>query len=218
MAFTFFFRDMHALELIQQHVVPRLRGRRYVDIWDAGCANGAEPYTLAILLRENMGQFAFRNVRIVATDINGAFAGTISEAAYPVEQVKRIPADLLERYFEPADTPGDFRLVQQVREAVRFEQHDLTSLRPVRRDLGLILCKNVLLHLSPAQRVDVLRMFYESLSPEGFLATEPTQKMPPEAQRWFEPVRATGTVYRRMAGSRVLAGTGPAVRELCLAQ
>lgn len=59
MAFTYFFRDMHTLNLIEQHVLPTLKTRRYLDIWDAGCAHGPEPYTLARLLHENMGSFCF---------------------------------------------------------------------------------------------------------------------------------------------------------------
>ena len=54
MAFTYFFRDLQTLELITKHVLPVLQGARYINIWDAGCAHGPEPYSLAILLRENM--------------------------------------------------------------------------------------------------------------------------------------------------------------------
>ena len=68
MAFTYFFRDMHTLEMIRDHVIPMLRIKRHIKIWDAGCAMGHEPYSLAIMMRENMGNMIFRNVRIYATD------------------------------------------------------------------------------------------------------------------------------------------------------
>ena len=70
MAFTFFFRDSHSLELAVDHVTPTLAGRARSRIWDAGCATGQEVYTLAILLAERMGTFGFRNIRIDATDID----------------------------------------------------------------------------------------------------------------------------------------------------
>ena len=54
MAFTYFFRDVQTLELVRDHVLPFLKTRRYINIWDAGCAMGPEPYTLAIILRESM--------------------------------------------------------------------------------------------------------------------------------------------------------------------
>ncbi|MCD6134277.1 MAG: chemotaxis protein CheR, partial [Candidatus Omnitrophica bacterium] len=64
MAFTYFFRDMQTLEMIRDYVLPALRSSRYINIWDAGCAMGPEPYSLSIVLRENMGKMIFRNVKI----------------------------------------------------------------------------------------------------------------------------------------------------------
>lgn len=197
MAFTFFFRDFHTLKLIEQHVIPQLKTKRYLNIWDAGCAHGPEPYSLAILLRENMGQFLFRNVRIVASDLNGQFGETIREGVYPEEQTKRIPEEILAKYFEPADEPGDFRVIESIRRSVSFQENDLTKLCPVGGEFGLIVCKNVLLHLSPEQRVSVLRMFRDSLSEDGFLATEQTQKLPEEARNWFRQVAPNGQVFQR---------------------
>lgn len=197
MGFTFFFRDMHTLRLIEQHVIPELKGRRYVDIWDAGCSHGAEPYSLAILLRENTGEFMFRNVRIYATDVNGNLGKIIHRARYPAEQVKRIPEDFLAKYFVAADDPGHFVVADSVRKAVTFQQHDLTSLQPVRDGLGLILCKNVLLHLKEEQRVDVIRMFHDALTAAAFLVMEQTQKMPAELAGLFERVTHEGQVFRR---------------------
>lgn len=197
MAFTFFFRDYHTLKLIEQHVIPQLKTKRYLKIWDAGCAHGPEPYSLAMVLRENMGQFLFRNVQIIATDHNGRFGETIREGIYPEEQVKRIPEDIFEKYFEPAEEAGQFRVIESIRRAVSFKEHDLTSLYPIGEDFGLIMCKNVLLHLSPEQRVNVFRMFRDALSKDGFLATEQTQKLPEEVKSWFNQTAPDGQVFQR---------------------
>ena len=64
MAFTYFFRDLQTLEMLCEYALPELRSRRYINIWDAGCAMGPEPYTLAMLLRERIGHMHFRNIRI----------------------------------------------------------------------------------------------------------------------------------------------------------
>ncbi len=58
MAFTYFLRDMQTLERVVEHVVPYTSGRNRVQVWDAGCAMGQEPYSLAMLFAENMGHFA----------------------------------------------------------------------------------------------------------------------------------------------------------------
>ena len=93
MAFTFFFRDRQILDLIVEHVVPSVIGRSRVRVWDAGCAMGQEPYSLAIMFAERMGYFAFKNLHIYATDKeeNNNFGEIVRAAKYPQEELERIP-------------------------------------------------------------------------------------------------------------------------------
>ena len=200
MAFTYFFRDMQTLEMIRDHVVPTLRTRRFAHIWDAGCAMGPEPYTLAIVLRENMGPMIFRNVSIHATDIDESnlFGDIIEEGVYPWEQVERIPKDIFIRYFASADKPDHFRLVEEIRKRVSYQKHNLLSLEPVRKDFMLIVCKNVLLHFKKDERIKVIEMFHDALLEGGFFATEQTQKMPKELDSMFEPVVSNAQLFRKV--------------------
>ena len=200
MAFTYFFRDMQTLEMIRDHVVPTLRTRRFAHIWDAGCAMGPEPYTLAIVLRENMGPMIFRNVSIHATDIDESnlFGDIIEEGVYPWEQVERIPKDIFTRYFASANKPDHFRLVEEIRKRVSYQKHDLLSLEPVRKDFMLIVCKNVLLHFKEDERIKVIEMFHDALLEGGFFATEQTQKMPKELDSMFEPVVSNAQLFRKV--------------------
>lgn len=202
MAFTYFFRDMHVLELAVRHLVPYASGRSRVRIWDAGCAMGPEPYSLAILLAESMGRFGFRNVSIIASDIDegDGFDKIIAEGVYPEEPLSRIPENIFKKYFQPNGHPGFFRIDDNIKKAVSFRRHDLLSLEPVGDDFSLIVCKNVLLHFQPAERVEVIRMFHRSLAPGGFFATEQTQKMPNEAARLFEQVVPDGQLHRKSGG------------------
>ncbi|MBW1960219.1 MAG: chemotaxis protein CheR [Deltaproteobacteria bacterium] len=199
MAFTYFFRDLQALEMIRIHVVPVLRSYRYIRIWDAGCAMGPEPYSLAIILRENMAA-AFGNVRIYATDIDesGRFGDIIREGVYSKDQVKRIPKQIFQKYFKQDGMAGYFRISEEIRGCVQYHRHDLLSLNPIRTDLGLILCKNVLLHFTEAQRIDVIRMFHGALREAGFFVTEQTQKMPQELSHLFKPVVPNAQVFRKV--------------------
>jgi chemotaxis protein methyltransferase CheR len=200
LAFTFFFRDQQVLERVVEHSLPTLAGRTYPRIWDAGAAMGQEPYTFAIMFAERMGRFAFNNLRIDATDVesSGQFARMIAAGIYTREELSRLPDGILEKYFEAGDNPESFRVIEKIRQRVTFHQHDLLSLREIGQGYSVILCKNVLLHFQPLERIEVLRMFHRALAPGGFFATEHTQEMPRELDSLFERVISDGPLYRRL--------------------
>ena len=201
MAFTYFFRDLQTLEQICEHALPVLRTRRFINIWDAGCAMGQEPYTLAILLRERISHMYFRNIRISATDLDGSnlFQQIIEQGFYPKEQVERIPQDIFERYFTYDQQKDQYQIAEELRKAVSFQKHDLTSLKPVGAEFGIILCKNVLLHLTEQERIDVIKMFHASLIDGGFFATEQTQKLPAAVEQLFIPVVSNAQLFRKVS-------------------
>jgi len=199
LAFTYFFRDLHTLELAIKQVVPYTAGRSHIRVWDAGCAMGQEAYTLAMLFAENMGGFSFKNLRIHATDIDecSLFGQIVCSGIYKEEEVKRMPGEMLEKYFSRQDEPGLFRISEALRNKVLYQQHDLLTLKPIGEGFSLIVCKNVLLHFQPADRLEVIRMFHRSLAPGGYFSTEQTQKMPPEVAHLFERVISDAQVFRK---------------------
>ena len=183
-----------------EHLLPALAGRIHPRIWDAGSAMGQEPYTLAIILAGRMGHFAFENIRIDATDVEstGQFARMIEAGLYPKDELSRLPEGILEKYFEPNGQHDYFRVIDSIRRRVSFQQHDLLSLREIGQGYSLVLCKNVLLHFQPHERVAVLRMFHRALAPGGLFASELTQEMPPEAAPLFERAVHDAPLFRKL--------------------
>ncbi len=161
---------------------------------------GPEPYSLAILLRENVGYMYFRNVNILATDIDQSqqFEKIIAEGRYPKDQVERIPEDILARYFKADGSDEIYQISEEIRKSVHFLRHDLLSLQPPAENLDLILCKNVLLHFSQQERVEVFRMFHRALSVGGFLAVEQTQKLPDELKNSFVQVVSQAQLFQKI--------------------
>lgn len=200
MAFTYFFRDLQVLELSIDHLLPGVSGRSRVRIWNAGCATGMETYSLTMLLAEKMGNFAFKNLMIDASDIdeNGQFGSIVKEGVYGEEHLKRIPEDLFHKYFTPAENEGYYKVNEQLNSRITFHRHDLTSLKPIGQSYSFILCKNVLLHLNHQQRIEVIRMFHESLLPDGLFAMEHTQSIPVEISHLFKRVVTNAQLYQKI--------------------
>ncbi len=200
MAFIYFFRDMQTLELITKYVIPEVKGNRHIRVWDAGCAHGPEPYSIAIMFRENMGHFMFRNVKIYASDIDTSsqFDKIIADGVYPESEIKRIPSEIRKKYFSKNGQPGYYKISDEIKSRLTFIRHDLLSLKPVATDFNLIVCKNVLLHLKPKERVEVVKMYHNVLVPDGFFVTEQTQKMPVELEPVFQQVVGNAQLFRKM--------------------
>jgi chemotaxis protein methyltransferase CheR len=201
MAFTFFFRDEQILSLAVERLVPFTVGRSNVRILNAGCAMGMETYTFAILLAEKMGRFALRNVKIHAVDIdneNVDFGKTVREGIYHKDHLQRIPPELFIKYFQPAEKPDHFIVSQDLINLVEFEKYDLLTLKPLRNDYSLIICKNVLLHFHYQQRIEVITHFHSMLLPGGYLSMENTQSLPEEVKHLFNRVVEYGQLYEKI--------------------
>lgn len=202
MAFTFFFRDLQTLQTIVDYMLPSFRSRRYINIWCAGSAMGQEPYTTALLLRENMGQMIFRNVKIYASDLDPSdtFGKIITEGSYPENELQRMPKNIFEKYFLPDENkPGNYRISDEIKKRVEFQKHDLLTFEPFRNNFSLIICKNVLLHFTEEERSKVIRMYHDSLGEGGYFLTEHTQKLPKDVEHLFEQIVPNARVYRKIS-------------------
>ena len=196
MAYTSFFRDTDALNAISDIVIPAISHSRTIRVWDAGCASGEEPFTIAILFAAKLGAFHFRNLDVLATDYEESnyaqFADRIRLAEYSRQDIFWVPGPHREQYFEATDNPEVFRLADAIRERVRYLQHDLLTLEAPEIGHSLIVCKNVLMHFSPEDQVKVLDMFYQALVPGGYLALDGNQIMPRAfATRFIQVERGT---------------------------
>jgi chemotaxis protein methyltransferase CheR len=204
MAYTSFFRDSDALQAIVDVALPELAHAREIRVWDAGCATGEEPYTLAILFASRLGAFMFRNLDILATDHEESsfpqFAERIRLARYSRTDIFWVPQELRELYFLPTEESECFELTQEIRDRVRFLKHDLLTCKAPETGQSLIVCKNVLMHFEPEAQERVLDMYHEALLPGGFLALDGNQRLPPSFKRKFLQVAPGSPLYRKPSG------------------
>lgn len=202
---TYFFRHPEQLAVIARHILPTLAastpaGRPpAIDIWSAGCSTGEEAYSLAIIAAEAFPAEHGPAVRIAATDID-PHAVRVAEAGTYGRWSFRSPLGDLERWFE-----GDGRnrrVLPAIRSRVTFSRDNLAdssaALPPgLGAAPGVIVCRNVLMYLSPDARRRVAARFLRLLAPGGWLIVAPVE-LSGELYPGFEPVvLETSTVYRR---------------------
>jgi two-component system, chemotaxis family, CheB/CheR fusion protein len=106
---TDFFRDPELYELLRERVLPELieEARAHgneLRFWSAGAATGEEPYSLAILLAEVLGdEIDNFHVRIFATDVNAAAMEFARRGVYPPAALTNLSPELRQRYFASVD-------------------------------------------------------------------------------------------------------------------
>jgi len=202
---TEFFRDADLFDELRDTVIPKLiaeaRDRdREVRIWSAGCATGEEAYSLAILVADALGdELDAFNVRIFATDIDGAAIAFARRGIYGEASLTDVPADVIDRHFTKV-TEG-YEVRKRIRAMTVFGQQDLGRRAPFPR-VDLILCRNVLIYFTNELQKRALQLFAFSLRDGGFLVLGKAESTTPLAE-YFVLAHPRLKIYRRH-GERVL--------------
>lgn len=160
-----------------------------VQGWSAGCSHGAEAYTLALLLAQEGRRF-----EILGTDLDPKMIARAREAVYRADEVREVPQNLLERFFE--SVPAGYRVRSEIRRHLRFATGDLL-LDPYPAGMDVAMCRNVVIYFTEEAKERVLRGLVQSLRPGGLLLTGSTESI-------FDPSRyglvgVAPFIYRRQA-------------------
>ncbi len=174
---TYFFRYADHFEALRESILPGLIARHAGDkqlrIWSIGCANGAEAYSIAIVIRELLGD-AFDSWRISITggDISEGALAKAREAKYGAWALRTLSDAQKSIYFDRLD-PRTW-VLKRAYKFVRFERQnilDLLSPAPPLSWTGfdLILCRNVLIYFSADKAVALTRALKARLNEGGAL-------------------------------------------------
>jgi two-component system CheB/CheR fusion protein len=193
---TGFFRDRETWELMGSKVLPQLLDERPPDsalrVWSAGCASGEEPYTIAMLLVEALGEDTFkRRVKIYATDIDDDALSQAREAAYSPKQLETVPPELRERYFQQQNHGFAFR--NDLRRTVIFGRNDLHRDPPISR-VDLLVSRNTLMYFGAEVQQRILANFYFALNRGGFLVVGKAEALP-SGRNFFVPYNLKRRIF-----------------------
>jgi len=199
---TGFFRDPPAWEYLAEHILPRIVEERAPDqpirVWSAGCASGEEALTIAMLFAELLGEERLRNrVKIYATDVDEGALAEARRATYEARQVEGVPAPLLDKYFEKAESRFVFR--PDLRRCLIFGRHDLTQDASISR-LDLLVCRNTLMYFNGEAQEKILARFHFALSRSGYLFLGRAETLLTHSHS-FRPVDLKHRIFARAAVS-----------------
>jgi chemotaxis protein methyltransferase CheR len=197
---TEMFRDPSFYMAVRTEVAPLLKTWPFLKIWHAGCATGEEVYSMAILLVE---EEIFDRTQIYATDFNQVVIQRAKEATYPIESIKDYTAN-----YQKAGGQSSFAeyytakydsviLEQSLKKRIVFADHNLVT-DGVFGEMNMIICRNVLIYFNRELQNRVIRLFYDSLCPGGFLCLGSKESLKfSEYVALFEPVVEKEKIYKK---------------------
>ena len=211
---TQFFREPEAFEALKTRVLSEILQSEHgqVRIWVPGCAGGEEAYTLAILVLELLGERADRpSVQIFGTDLADGEIERARLGSYSPSIAADVSPERLKRFFS-AGAEG-YRVSKAMREMCVFARHDLVRDPPFSK-LDLVVCRNVLIYLSPQLQDRVMRTLHYALRETGWLMLGASETIGSRADL-FAIADKKHRIYRRKPGASVMPGVsgGPSFRH-----
>jgi chemotaxis protein methyltransferase CheR len=191
-----FFRNPSTFSMLSRDILPRLllerpEGIRLVSV---GCAGGEEPFSLALILREQFADaLAEGRISLRATDVDAATLQVASDALYHADRLAEVAPELLERWFT---REGErYRLDPEIRALVQFERADLNDLTPG-EECDLIMCRNVLIYFERGKQEAILNGFADTLKSGGILVLGKSETLFGSARKRFRTVCPVERIYQ----------------------
>ncbi|MDD1772108.1 MAG: protein-glutamate O-methyltransferase CheR [Methanomassiliicoccales archaeon] len=198
---TQFFRDTMVFKSLREDIIPLLiyekcmKNDVSIKIWSAGCSSGEEPYSMAIMLHDLLGEeFDHFKVTIVASDIDDEVLEAARIGTYLARQVVNVPKDLLARYFTKE---GDLYCVNdEIKRMVQLKKVDLFS-QTGGFGFDMILCRNVVIYFNREMQDKLYMKFVKALRPGGYFVMGNTETLVGEATQYLESIRSRERIYQK---------------------
>jgi chemotaxis protein methyltransferase CheR len=168
---TQMFRDPCFYKSVRENVIPLLRTYPFIKIWHAGCATGAEAYSMAIILQE---EGLYDRTTIYATDFNqqalnrgkeGIFANSLMKEYTANYQLSGGKESFSDYYTSNYD---NVIMNQSLKKNIVWANHNLVT-DSVFAEVHMILCRNVLIYFDAVLQNKVQKLFHSSLINGGIL-------------------------------------------------
>jgi len=168
---SMFFRDTKPFDVLAKTILPAMKaeGKTSLRIWSAACSTGQEPYSIAMVLKEEAAKYPGLVSEIYATDLAEKVVDRAREGTYSQFEVQRgLPITMLIKYFNKL--PNNMWAVNDtIKSMVKFAPANLLQPFTGLGQFDVIFCRNVLIYFDAPTKSDVLNRLSVLLKPPGYL-------------------------------------------------
>jgi chemotaxis protein methyltransferase CheR len=172
---TLFFRDSSPFDLLRFKIIPELIDRRKrtgaavpLRIWSAACSTGQELYSIAMVLKEMLGDLNGYNIRLLGTDISDQAVAQASEAVFSQTEIERGLNDSTREKFFARHTKG-WKLRDEIRAAASFRKLNLMEDFSSLGKFDVVFCRNVAIYFNEQDRVSLFNRIGQRMESDGYL-------------------------------------------------
>lgn len=174
---TKFFREEHHFEHFRPNVAGAFvhatngAGGGRLRVWSAGCSTGEEPYTIALVLKQEIANIARHDVRILATDIDTEVLAKGACGEYPAAALDEIPKSY-RSYLHASENDAKgprIAMNDEVRSLIAFRRLNLIERWPFKGLFDAIFCRNVLIYFDNETKATLIDRFVDQIRPGGWL-------------------------------------------------
>lgn len=175
---TRFFREPQQFDYLRDTILPRFKREAAMGIrkpvlrvWSAACSTGQEPYSVAMVLRDQLGPETDWEVEIIASDISTRVLDQAREGVFAIKQAEHISEQYLKRYMRrgKGEQIGKMRANPDLRSMIQFKRLNLNhSKYEVPGQFDLIFCRNVLIYFSLESKIAIVNRLLDRLTPGGY--------------------------------------------------
>ncbi|MEQ8604448.1 MAG: protein-glutamate O-methyltransferase [Marivibrio sp.] len=203
---SLFFRDTRPFDIFRDNVLPGMMkaraGQKKIRIWSAACSSGQEPYSLAILLKENQAKVTGWRFDIVATDLSKEIVAKAKAGLYTQFEVQRgLPIQLLVKYFK--QTGDKWQIDAGLRSMVQYGEFNLLTHPRSLGQFDVVFCRNVLIYFDQPTKKKVLEGIADVMAKDGVLYLGGAETVLGVTDR-FKPVQGLRGVYQRVDGEAAI--------------
>jgi chemotaxis protein methyltransferase CheR len=199
---TKFFREKHHFEHMQRvalaPLIERARRGGQVRIWSAGCSNGQEAYSAALVILSMMPEVLAHDLKILATDIDPNMIAEGKVGRYSSTAVEDVPADLKKRWLRKV-RDDEWQVADEAMQMVSFRELNLFAQWPMKRPFDIIFCRNVAIYFDKTKQAELWARFAKTLLPGGYLYIGHSERITGPATDIF--ANDGITTWRRSQGS-----------------
>lgn len=190
---TSFFREEHHFHALAE-ALKGFKGKP-PRIWCAASSTGEEPYSIAMVLAEVLGEHC--GARLVASDIDTKVLSTARRGVYAAD-ARGLTPERLKRHFlrGTGANAGFIRIKPELAKMVDFRPFNLmTPNWSMGEPFDMVFCRNVMIYFDHDTQRTVLRRIHDVMRPGGLLFVGHSENFT-DARDWF--VLRGKTIYQRV--------------------